>query len=71
MIESRADLLAATQVFSVRIQFDTACHVQKLVPYVKEDRPGELYERREKTWKLIGLIKPENKASGRVTLVTD
>ncbi len=71
MRDSRLDLLSATQVFSIRIQFDKACHIQKLVPYLKEDRPGELYERRGKSWKLIGLIKPENKASGRVTLVND
>ena len=71
MLGSSADLLAATQVFSVRIQFDTACHIQKLVPYLNEDRPGELYERRGKSWKLIGLIKPENKASGRVTRVDE
>ena len=71
MLKSRADLLGATQVYSIRIQFDKACHLQKLIPYLKEDRPGELYERRGKSWQLIGLIKPENKASGRVTLVND
>ena len=71
MLGSRADLLGATQLFSIRIQFDKACHLQKLIPYLKEERPGELYERRGKSWKLIGLIKPENKASGRVTLVND
>jgi hypothetical protein len=69
MTKSRLDRLASTQVFSIRIQFDKACHIQKLIPYLKEDRPGELYERRGKTWKLIGLIKPEHKASGEVTLV--
>jgi hypothetical protein len=71
MLRSPVDRLAATQVFSVRIQFDTACHIQKLVPYLNEDRPGELYERRGKSWKLIGLIKPENKASGQVTRVAE
>lgn len=71
MIESKADRLAATLVFSIRVQFDKACHIQKLIPYLKEDRPGELYERRGKSWKLIGLIKPEHKASGLITLVAD
>ena len=71
MLESRADRLGATQVFSIRIQFDKACHLQKLIPYLKEDRPGELYERRGKSWKLIGHIKAEHKASGRVTRVND
>ena len=69
MTKSRLDRLAATQLFSIRIQFDKACLIQKLIPYLKEDRPGELYERRGKTWKLIGLIKPEHKDSGEVTLV--
>ena len=56
---------------SIRVQFDKACHLQKLIPYLNEDRPGELYERLGKTWKLIGHIQPENKASGRVTLVNE
>ncbi|ADO74480.1 conserved uncharacterized protein [Stigmatella aurantiaca DW4/3-1] len=46
MAKSTADLLGATQIYSLRIQFDKACHVQKLVPYLNEERPGELYERR-------------------------
>jgi hypothetical protein len=71
MLRSPADLLAVTQVFSVRIQFDTACHIQKLLPYLNEDRPGELYERRGKSWKLIGLIKPEDKARGWVSRVDE
>jgi hypothetical protein len=68
---SRPDRLLATQVFSIRIQFDKACRIQKLIPYVNEERPGELYERRGKSWKLIGLIKPEDKATGVVTRVDD
>jgi len=69
MIRSLGDKRSNTQLYSIRIQFDTACNLQKLVPYLNEDRPGELYERREKQWKLIGLIKPENKATGVITLV--
>jgi hypothetical protein len=71
MSRSRLDRAAKTQVFSIRIQFDKACHVQKLIPYLNEDRPGELYERRGKTWKLIGLIQSEHKASGEITFVND
>jgi hypothetical protein len=71
MITSRLDRVSATQLFSLRIQFDNACHIQKLIPYLKEDRPGELYERRGKNWKLIGLIKPEHKARGQITPVDD
>jgi hypothetical protein len=71
MTKSTADLLSKTQLYSIRIQFDTACNLQKLVPYLIDDRPGELYERRGKRWKLIGLIKPEHKATGFITLVDD
>jgi hypothetical protein len=69
--KSTADLLSRTQLYSIRIQFDSGCKLQKLIPYVTEDRPGELYERRGKSWKLIGLIKPEHKATGFITLVND
>jgi len=69
MIRSPGDKRSDTQIYSIRLQFDAACKLQKLVPYLKEDRPGELYERRGKKWKLIGLIKAENKATGVITLV--
>ncbi|ADO68846.1 hypothetical protein [Stigmatella aurantiaca] len=71
MTTSRRDRVAATQIYSIRIQFDKACHLQKLIPYMNEARPGELYERRGKSWKLIGLIRPENKANGAITRVDD
>ncbi|MFY0569778.1 hypothetical protein ACN28E_38945 [Archangium lansingense] len=41
----------------------------KLIPYLDEERPGELYERQGRLWKLIGFIKPEDKESGIVTAV--
>jgi hypothetical protein len=66
---SQQDRRGPNQLWSIRIQFDTKCHVMKLVPYVEDDRPGELYERQNKTWKLIGLIRPEDKATGIVTPV--
>jgi hypothetical protein len=71
MSSSPNDRVSATQIYSIRIQFDTACDIQKLVPYLTKDRPGELYERRGKHWKLIGLIKPEDKDRGRITPVDD
>jgi hypothetical protein len=71
MLGSPGDMRSKTQVYSIRIQFDTACKLQKLIPHVNEERPGELYERRGKRWKLIGLIKPENKATGIITRVDD
>ena len=69
MSGSSRDLLKATQLYSIRIQFDASCNIQKFVPYVEEDRPGELYARHGKRWKLIGLIKPEDKARGFITRV--
>jgi hypothetical protein len=71
MALSPLDLKSKTQIYSIRIQFDSSCKIQKLVPYLAEDRPGELYKRRGKHWKLIGLIKPEDKARGRITPAGD
>ena len=65
------DRQESTQLWHIRIQLDAKCTVQKLVPYIGEDRPGEVYERRGKSWKLIGFIKPEDKASGHVTPVNN
>lgn len=63
------DLKSDSQRWSIRIQFDTACHVQKLVPHADEPLPGEVYRREGKRWKLVGLIKLEDKARGRITAV--
>jgi hypothetical protein len=63
---SDVDRQASTQLWHIRIQFDSTCHIQKLIPYMNENRPGELYERQGKTWKLIGLIQPADKAAGTV-----
>jgi hypothetical protein len=38
-------------------------------PDRNENRPGEVYERQGKTWKLVGWMKPEDKAVGIVTPV--
>ena len=66
---SLEDRLAKTQRWLIRIQFDTACHIQKLTPNRDSDRPGELYERRGQIWKLVGYIMPEDKEIGRITPV--
>jgi hypothetical protein len=68
---SPIDALAKTQLWTIRIQFDSVCHTQKLIPYKNENRPGEVYERQGKTWKLIGLIKPEDKEYGIITPIHD
>ncbi len=63
------DKMTQTQIWSIRIQFDTACHIQKYVPHEGHARAGEVFERRGKEWKLVGLVKPEDKAYGIVTAV--
>jgi hypothetical protein len=64
---SDEDRLVKNQRWLIRIQFDTTCTVQKLIPYANDERPGELYERQGKRWRLIGYIMPQDKASGRIT----
>jgi hypothetical protein len=61
------DLLSKNQLYSVRIQFDAGCRVFKYIPFLGQKRPGELYERRAKQWLLVGHVKAENKATGKVT----
>jgi hypothetical protein len=69
---SRQDKLAKNQLWFIKIQFDSACHIRKLIPHLdEEDRPGEVYSRRGKKWVLIGIIKPANKTFGIVTPVDD
>lgn len=67
---SERDRQARTQVWPLRIQFDTRCTVQKLVPNLDSSLPGEVYERRDKAWVRIGIIKPEDKPFGYVTPIT-
>lgn len=64
---SEGDRREENQLWLIRIQFDTDCHVMRLIPNVETARPGEVYLRQGKTWKLIGIIKPENKKLGIVT----
>ncbi|RJS23191.1 hypothetical protein DRW03_12810 [Corallococcus sp. H22C18031201] len=68
---SSEDRRKELQRFVIRIQFDTSCRVLKLIPYVNEPRPGEVYVRDGRRWVLIGHIRNEDKASGRITSVDD
>jgi hypothetical protein len=68
---SPQDREAELQRFVIRIQFDTRCRITKLIPYVNESRPGEVYLRDGKQWVLVGLIRDEDKKRGRVTAVDD
>jgi hypothetical protein len=61
---SPGDRIAATQIWSIRIQFDRACTVMKLIPHIDNaERPGEVYVRKEKNWKLVGIIRPQDKST--------
>jgi hypothetical protein len=68
---SARDRKRDSQVWQIRIQFDIVCHIQKLIPYADADRPGELYERQGKAWKLIAYVKPEDKGTGKLTYVDE
>jgi len=60
-----------TQLYFVRIQFDSRCQIMRLVPHHKDDLPGELFLRQGQNWKLIGQILPEDKATGTITPVEE
>jgi hypothetical protein len=60
-----------SQIWQYRIQFDARCVIQKLVPHLDNPAPGEVYERRGRSWVLTGIIKPEDKPYGRVTPTGD
>ena len=68
---SREDLRADTQVWAMRIQFDPACRVLKYVPQADPAHRGEVYERQGKDWRLIGIVKPEDKPYGIMTRIGD
>lgn len=64
------DFQNRTQVWLIRIQFDVACTVMKYVPHKNTPRPGEVYVRRERHWRLVGLLESErDKELGIVTPV--
>ncbi len=68
---SQDDKRATNLRWLIRIHFDTSCQVMKLVPYLHENRPGEVYVREGSQWKLIAHITPEDKASGIMTGVEE
>jgi hypothetical protein len=58
------------QRWQYRIQFDSRCTIQKLIPNRNNPSPGEVFERRGKSWVLIGIIQPEDKPYGKVTSIS-
>ncbi|HVE84148.1 MAG TPA: hypothetical protein VND93_14925 [Myxococcales bacterium] len=61
-----ADTAARVQRYSIRVQFDTTCHVLKFVPHLNEPVPGELFERVGRTWRLLRVIPVWNKVDGAI-----
>lgn len=64
---STGDLSSRQQHWSLRIQFDTTCHVYKYVPYADEARPGEIYLRAGSSWRFVGIVRVADKREGRPT----
>jgi len=65
-LTSGPDTGAAYQRFSIRVQFDTTCHVLKFVPHRDEPVPAELFERVGRSWNLIRVIPVYNKGEGLI-----
>jgi hypothetical protein len=63
------DMSEETQWYSIRIQFDGSCRTYKYLHHPGEARPGELYERREKTWVLVGHVR--DKVSGKLYRINE
>ncbi|MBZ4415792.1 hypothetical protein [Myxococcus sp. RHSTA-1-4] len=66
---SQEDRWNESQHWTIRIQFDSECTIMKLIPYKGERRPGEVYLRQSKTWKLVGYILEGDKETGFITPV--
>jgi hypothetical protein len=60
------DAASRNQRYSIRIQFDTTCHVLKLVPHLNEPVPAEVFQRVGRSWRLLRVIPVYNKAKGKI-----
>ncbi len=66
------DFQTKTQLWVIRIQFDSACTLMKYVPHKHVPRPGEVYVRRDKSWLMVGRLMTElDKELGIVTPVDE
>lgn len=66
-LTSERDTAARRQRYSIRIQFDTTCHVLKFVPHVNEPVPGEVFERVGRSWHLIRVVPVPKKDLGTIS----
>jgi hypothetical protein len=58
------DTGARSQKYSIRVQFDTTCHVLKFVPHVNEPVPAEVFERVGRSWRILRVIPVYDKEKG-------
>jgi hypothetical protein len=58
------DLSSDRQRWSIRIQFDTTCRIFKYEPHSGEPRPGEVFLRVGKSWRLHSIVRVEDKPLG-------
>ena len=58
---SDKDRRPSNPIYFVRIQFDSRCQIMKLIPHLKEDRPGELFVRQGKNGSSSGISFPKIK----------
>jgi len=65
-LSSRRDSAARNQLYSIRIQFDTTCHVYKFVPHVGEPVPAKVFIRVGRAWSLLRVIPLWDKESGNI-----
>lgn len=49
----------------IRIEFDTNCCVYKYVPRTSEARPGEIFLRVGKVWRLQSIVRLDEKCDGK------
>ncbi|RKH78454.1 hypothetical protein D7Y21_35695 [Corallococcus sp. AB045] len=50
------DRWKSRQRYSFRVQMDATCSVQMYIPYLEQERPGEVYMREGRRWVLIGRV---------------
>jgi len=63
-LTNKGDTRSKAQRYSIRVQFDTTCHVLKFVPHLHEPVPGEVFERVGRSWHLLRVIPVWDKADG-------
>jgi hypothetical protein len=64
---TKGDLRTKNQRWSIRIQFDSTCHIYKYVSHTGEDRSGEVFRRVGKSWQPWSVVRVADKPIGTTT----